>query len=270
LVGQPTVLFTNRDGIASPGGVVTGQTFVCADTGPVAVPPGTLAVIATPFPGWSAITNPGDGVLGTNEETDAELRQRRLEAPIRGALASDPRVKKVLIYENNTDFTVGILGPHSFEAVVWDGTVGGTNISDQEIADLLFLDKPAGIQTFGAITKTVIDSVGLSHTIKFSRPTLVPIWLAVQVRVGPGWDVVNGPALVKAALVAFGAARYDAGVDVVHTSLFGPVYEVPGVTDTVQVFLDLVVFPVATLNIVIAERDIAQLATARITVTVLP
>lgn len=269
-VGSPTLVFANRDQITSPGGAVAGQIFVAQDTGPIAVPATTLSVIATPFPGWSAITNPTDGVKGTNEESDAELRQRRLQGPPKSALLRDSRVKKVFIFENNTDATVGILGPHSFEAVVWDGTNTGTNISDAEIAALILQDKPAGIQTYGSLSEVVVDSVGLPHTINFSRPTVKPVWLIVQVKVGTGWDPINGPDLIKQALVDFGALRYECGVDVVHTSLFGPVYTVPGVTDSPQIFSGFAPAPIGTSNLTIAEREIAELDTSRISVVVVP
>jgi hypothetical protein len=272
-LGRPDLLFTNRDEVVSGGGAVAGIVFVCAQTGPNAVPTSTLTVISTPYPGWSAVTNPSDGAPGTNVESDAELRQRRLEGPPKGALANLDGIEKVFIFENNTDAIVGILPPHSFEAVVYDGSIGGTNVTDQAIGDALFLDKPAGIATEGSITVNVVDAVGLPHVVKFSRPTLVNIWLIVELYVDSQWDVVNGPGLVKQALVDFGNARYQVGVNVVQNSLFGPVYTVPGVDPELGVStikLGTAPAPGGTANIIIAPRELASLDTSRISVVVLP
>lgn len=268
-VGKPELLFTNATEVVSPGGAVTGVVFVCSQTGPNAVPAGTLTVLATPYPGWSAITNPDDGSPGKNVESDAELRQRRLEGNPKGALANLPGVEKVFVFENNTDNTVGTLPPHSFEAVVYDGTPGGTLVPDQDIADALFLDKPAGIATQGDITQTVTDEVGLTHTVKFSRPTVKDIYVTVELYVNSEWDITNGPGLVKAALVAFGLDHYKCGTDVIQNSLFGPCYGVPGVDVISTIKLGFTASPSGTANLTILPRELASLSSSRIVVTVL-
>lgn len=267
--GRPEVLFTNATEIVSPGGVVAGNRFVCSQTGPISVPAGTLTVISTPYAGWSAVTNPLDGTPGRDIETDAELRQRRLEGTPKGALANLDGVEKVFVFENNTDATVGSLPPHSFEAVVYDGTPDGSNVADQDIGDALFLDKPAGIQTVGDVTVTVEDVVGETHTVKFSRPTLVNVYLVVELYTNADWDAINGPTLVKEALVAFGDTRYKCGVDVIRTSLFGAVYSVPGVEEVTTIKLGTSPAPAGTANITIASRELASLDSSRVTVTVL-
>lgn len=267
--GYPDTLFVNRDEIVvSSGGVQTGKIFVCQTTGPIAVPTGTLTVIAAAYTGWSAITNPSDGVVGRDIETDAELRQRRIAGTPTGALASDERVSKVFVYENNTDATVDGRPPHSFEAIVYDGTTDGSNITDVEIAELLFLDKPAGIATVGDITETITDTVGLEHDVSFSRAGLVPIFLEVEIETNSDWDAVNGPALVRQALADYADENYSCGSDVRRTALFGPVYSVAGVENVVEVYLDTAASPSPnTTDLAIAAHEIPTFDTADITVT---
>lgn len=267
--GEPSVLYENESEIVvTTGGVQTGKVFVCQETGARPVPTGSLTVISSPYTGWSAITNPADGVLGRDVETDAELRQRMIEGTPRGALASDSRIKKVFIYENNTDAWVGALPPHSFNAVVWDGTNDGSAVSDAEIAALLYQDTQAGIETVGDISETVTDTVGLPHTINFDRPTLVPVYLEVEVETNADWDGANGPDLVKEALVAWAQERLTCGTDVRHTALFGTVYGIPGVENVPEIYLDTAASPSPNVaDLVIAAHEIAEFDTSRIIVT---
>lgn len=268
--GEPETLYHNEEEIVvTVGGAQTGKVFVCQENGPKPVPTGTLTVISTPYVGWSAITNPADGVLGRDIEKDAELRQRMTEGTPRGALASDERVKKVFIYENNTDAWVGDLPPHSFNPVVWDGTNDGSAISDAEIAELIFQDKPAGIATVGDISEIVEDTVGLEHTINFDRPELVRVYLEVEIETNADWDGTNGPDLVKEALAEYADAKFTCGTDVHRTALFGAIYGVPGVENVVQVYLDTAASPSPNVaDLTMTERQIATLDTADITVTI--
>lgn len=267
--GLPETLYVNQDEIVvSVGGAQTGKIFECQTDGPIACPSGTLTVISSPYTGWSAITNPADGVLGRDVETDSELRQRMNEGTPRGALANDERIKKVFIYENNTDAWVGDLPPHSFNPVVWDGTTDGSAVSDAEIAELIFQDKPAGIATVGALTETVTDTVGLEHEINFDRPELVDIYLEVEIETNSDWDGTNGPDLVKEAIVEWALARHTCGTDVRHTALFGAVYGVAGVENVPEIYLDTAASPSPNVaDITITERQIPMFDTSRITVT---
>lgn len=63
--------------------------------------------------------------------------------------------------------------PHSIEAVVY----GWARSSD--VAQQIFRRKAAGIQTYGSTTVAVLSSSGVTYNIKFSRPTLVPVWIKV-------------------------------------------------------------------------------------------
>lgn len=60
----------------------------------------------------------------------------------------------------------------SFEIVA----LGGTN---SNIAETIFGSKPAGIQTYGSVTQQVFDNKGNPYNISFSRPTPVPVYVAI-------------------------------------------------------------------------------------------
>jgi uncharacterized phage protein gp47/JayE len=89
---------------------------------------GTLTNLVAGVTNVGSVTNPLDAVLGTDEETDAELKNRRqtelgrsgtsTDSGIRSALQLLVEVRKATLAINDTDFTVGTLPPHSFEAFI--------------------------------------------------------------------------------------------------------------------------------------------------------
>ena len=60
--------------IGDTGSVTT--TFTAIEHGPLEVAAGAVNRIVTTIAGWDTITNPAAGVVGRDEETDAELRNR--------------------------------------------------------------------------------------------------------------------------------------------------------------------------------------------------
>jgi len=173
-------------------------------TGPVSAPAASLTKIESPVPGWTAVTNPDAADLGNDVETDEEYRLRReaeLSAQggstidgVRADLLKLPGVISVHILENTTDsMDSNALPGHSFECVIRGG-------DDEEIAETIWLDKPAGIFTAGSTDVTVQDSEGIDHIVSFTRPTAVVINATYDVTVGTPSTYV--PLSVRAALIA--------------------------------------------------------------------
>src|SRR5690606_29993812 len=105
-------------------------------------------------------------------------------------------VTQVVVLENDTDTTnVDGLPPHSFQVIV----VGG---NDTDIADVIWLKKPAGILAFGSTAVEILDSQGLPHDISFSRPTLVDIYVEVDITTFADYPS-NGDDLIKQAIVDY-------------------------------------------------------------------
>lgn len=216
------------------------------ETGPIIAPENSITEITTIISGLTSTTNTEAVVLGRDEETDEELRERitlygsangtgtipSIEAAIFNNVDG---VSSVSITENaegsyNMDlenvtgtFVTGetiegatsggsgliadisdsdqlrvvlcglefeegevITGvssgatatieksvpPHSYETVV----VGG---DDTEVAEELWLTKPAGIKTYGNTSVVVQDSNGNNRAVSFTRPT--PVNFAIRV-----------------------------------------------------------------------------------------
>ena len=245
--------------------------------GPVNAPLTTLTVIDTPVSGIARTINMEPTVLGRNIETDAELRLRRentltisgnatLEA-IRSKLLNLPGVTSVGPFENdsmNTD-------PSGRPAKSYEMVVGGGD--EDVIALTLWQSKPAGIQTWGDVIKTVVDSGGTNRTIRFSRPGTVPIYVSLDISKDSTFPA-NGAALVQSAVIAWGNA-IGVGTDViVYPRLIASLNGIPGITDVV---VRIGVAPVSTTpgspavddNIVIAPEDVAEFTQVNTNVNIL-
>lgn len=276
--GYPDRRFVNVDTVTNSGGVaanVTDITFECEEAGVVLANAGTLTVIAQAAVGWNSVTNPADATAGEVEETDVELRTRReLELASAGSTTADAIRSDILrlvtgvisctVLENDTDDTDGNgLPPHSVEAIVL-GPDGYDADDDQAVADQIWATKAGGIQAYGSTSKTVTDSQGFTHTVKFTRPTDKNVYLEFDLTVDD--DTYAGDTAFKEAVVAFGDDAYGGGDDVIRARLIAAAFDVAGVEDVAGLRLGFAVLPVGTANLAIALREIARLDTARIVV----
>lgn len=245
------------------------------ETGPIAAPTGTLTVIETPVSGWDSVTNAADAELGTNEETDSELRTRRLDLlfnPGAGVLESILAnvsevvgVSDTFAFENTTMLTdADGLPAKSFEVVVAGG-------DDTAIAQAIFDKKPIGIQAYGSTTEAIADSQGVSHDISFSRPEEVEIWIEIEVSVNAslfgGGVEAEGITQVQDAIIALEDVL-GIGDDVIALKVQCEALEVVGVVDVTDFKIDIVDPPVGTGNVSLTNREIATFDSARIAVTV--
>ena len=255
----------------------TGNAIVQAtalEFGPITMLAGTITEIDSPVTGWGTVDNISDAIEGTNEESDPDLRARRQRSVARDAQAiidgiqsaveNIDNVTQALVLENDTDAVdANGLPAHSFQVVVSGG-------ADIDVADIIWLKKPAGIQAFGDITEQIIDSQGVSHDISFSRPTAVTIYVEVTLTTFAEYPA-NGDDLIKQAIVdyangdlvdnrSFGLADY-----VIYTRIYTPINSVAGhEIDDLQISISS---PASgTANIAIAVDEIADFQIANITV----
>ncbi|CAQ83668.1 MULTISPECIES: baseplate J/gp47 family protein [Photorhabdus] len=172
-------------------------TAVCQKTGAIGALPHTINQIATPTLGWQTVTNPVAATLGRGVETDAELRIRQavsVALPSKtimdgliGAIANLHGVSRYLGYDNDTDETDENGIPAHSIAIVIDGG------DSKEIAQTILIKKTPGIPTFGTTSEIVTDNSGNKKTINFYRPTLVPIYIEIQIKpfIGYTSDIGN-------------------------------------------------------------------------------
>lgn len=242
-----------------------------SSTGPLEAVAYTLNTIETPVGGWASVTNLEDATPGQAIESDAALRIRRanevtgegngtVDAIRAGVLRRVPETTTVTVFQNTSDTTDGDgLPPHSVEVLVRGG-------DDQDILDAVFAEVAAGIQTHGTESGTVTDASGNSHTIKFSRPTEVDIYIIAEVLKVTATFPSDGSDQIKAALVATGDA-YDIGKDVYARALIPSVFGITGVLNVSAMKIGLAPTPTLETTITITSRQLAMFDTSRITVT---
>jgi|SRR5882672_1541454 len=278
VVGQPNTKFVNRDTVTSTTAGNYSAVFQASVTGPVVANAGTLTVITTPVSGWNSVTNALDASLGTNIETDTAYRVRqRNELSATGSATVDgiradvlrvPGVIECFVFENTTDAVdINGLPPHSFEVVIFDGTV--PTASDAAILQTIWNDKPSGIATYGSTSGTAVDSHGTTRTVYFSRATVLTVYMNFQnVVTDPAFFPGDGIAQIKAAAVLRGSQILTLGADVIALQFKGAALSVPGVVDVPTLLLGFSPSPSGTANLVVGIRQVARLDTTNIAVTV--
>jgi uncharacterized phage protein gp47/JayE len=239
LIGQPsstlaagaqatdgTYIYELTGNVTFPAGGVVEGNFENLTKGNIPCPANTLNKISTAQFGWDAINNESAGVNGNDVESRYDFEIRREESvavnsngtldAIRGAVFSVADVIDVYAYENPTSSSesVGVTGysvlPHS----VYIAVVGGI---DADIAKAIWTKKSGGCNTNGNTTVTVSDTgSGLipapTYTIKFNRPTPLPIYFLVKIGNSPllPTDYV---AKIKASMIsAFNGDDGNGGV----------------------------------------------------------
>ncbi len=175
---------TQSDSVIDGTGTGVAVAFF-KETGAVDIPALAVDTIDTPLPGILTVSNPTNGTVGQDKETDSELRIRREQSLFTNSIALvdsvDSGVREVAgvldcrIFENDTDAVdVNGIPAHSVMVVVDGG-------ADQEIADAIMENKSLGCGLDGTTAMTWFDQNGFSHPVQFQRPTAVPIFIQVTV-----------------------------------------------------------------------------------------
>jgi uncharacterized phage protein gp47/JayE len=253
--------------------------FRAQEFGEIPAATGTLTIIETPIGGWATINNAADGVLGRDEETDAELRSRRAESTalpasniidaLYAALFALDGVNDVVIYVNNTNVTdVNNVPPHRFAPIV----DGGDNT---EIAQAIYINHTAGDKSFGDVTEIITNSRGLPVDVSFSRPIDVNIWVIVNLTTNADFPQ-NGDELMKQVIVDYANGEFEAdecdrgfkiAEDVIFSRLFTPINSICG-HQVDSLFIGTAPSPTGTVNIPIAFNEASRFDVSRITVNI--
>jgi len=243
-------------------------------TGPWPAYAWSLTTVETAVAGLNTVTNPLDAVLGANVESDALARVRReVELQSSGLAAADAiraHVLKVLeeaavqdravaVFLNDEDTTDGDgHPPHSVEVVARGG-------DDELVRDAVFGAVAGGIQPVGTNSGTVTDSEGGTHTVAFSRPTEVPVYLDIVIATDSTFPA-DGINLLKATLADWGDANLNMGDDVIQSRLYAPAFTISGITDVTTLAVGLSAWPMLEDNLAMGLRDLAVFDTSRIRV----
>lgn len=190
--------------VIPPAGEIT-VTATAEVAGAVRAGANTITRIVTPALGWQAVTNPAAATPGVPVERDAELRRRQqasVARPSRSVLAGMvgdiqgiAGVTRLAAYENDTP-TASPTGipPHSLAFVVEGGDAAA-------IATVIGTRKTPGAGTHGTTAVSVSTAFGTTQTIRFFRPTLRRVRVAVDLLALAGYTSALGER-VRASLAA--------------------------------------------------------------------
>lgn len=225
--------------VIGSGGSVT-ISFACLATGPIACPANSLTTIYRAIPGWDAINNPTDGVLGRLVESAAEFEARRAASVALNAVGTLPAIRAnvlnvtnvldAYVTENPTGSAVTIGGVSVAARSLYVSVVGGAS---PDIAKAIWRKKAPGCGYTGTTTVTVTDdNSGYSipyptYTVKFTIATPTPILFDVQIANSPGVPS-NAAELVQNAIIAAfsgadGGPRAKIGATLFASRFYGPI-----------------------------------------------
>ena len=247
-----------------------------------AVPGDALAInsISSGVTGWYAVSNPSDLTLGGNEETDTELRTRVITDystvgsstvdSIGSAVKAVTGVVALTVRENTGVTTDGDgVPPKSYEVIVHEG-------QDQDIAEVLWQTKPAGIYLHGDTQVTVQDFNGYDQVVRFTRPEERYIFIDVRYTPYTEEDLPSGAEdNAKLAMLQYADDNLSIDDDIIAKRFLGSIYSAStGFGDiTIQVASSnnpLVVpnYPADYVDVeAISNSQISSFATDRMTFT---
>lgn len=219
-------------------------TFVCTETGPIPCRAGELNSIDTSWLGWNSVSNPSDGVMGRDFESDDSLRSRIENSRFSGigflgamknAIEGVVGVRGAMVVENYTNeektvHGIDAMSPHSIFVCV-----DCTEDAYEGVAKAIFDTKPCGTGYHGLggateVTYPIVDAFGNSYNVLFHTPgsCVVRVRLVVRNRSYSGVDLAGD---VRNAIISWASARdYGIGETVYSAEIIGAVEAaVPGV-----------------------------------------
>lgn len=252
------------------GGSISDVAVESEDYGAINALATDTFTIETQVSGWTAISLDEDATLGNLLEKDSEARVRRdvlLRALGSGSLpALAARLTEVdgvtsaSVAENDTDATVGGLVAHSLKAIVQGGT-------GPDIAQAIFDNKPIGIATNGTQSEVIVDQFGNNHTIKYDRPTSIPIFVDVDGTKDATLYPSDGDTQISNLVVA-AISALEIGDDVYYLKILSDIIEtIPGLL-TLTVELGLSEGTETVTNITIDFDEIATISAADIDILI--
>lgn len=185
-----TYAFLNNVTIGA-GGSASG-TVANIVNGPIPCAAGTLTVIFQSVSGWDSITNPNDGVLGTNEETQRAFEERRFESveknsrgalpAIRGSVWAIPQILDVKAFSNGEETPVTISGVEILANSLYVCAYALTWNADlrNKVANAIFDKKSPGSNCTGE-TEISVNDDGHLYTIRFQEAAPIQIFFDIQI-----------------------------------------------------------------------------------------
>jgi uncharacterized phage protein gp47/JayE len=202
---KTTVQVTND---SSKKAEISGD-FIAEQPGPKLAIADSFGEIMTPVVGWSASKIIYTYQIGRYDETDDELRVRRIvELHATGSSTLDA-MRSRLLQLDGVEATYIKESEYSFEVIIKGG-------KDLEIGQTIWVCKPLGIRTQGNIEQEVEDTFKQMRIVRFSRPKLIDLTLQLHLKVSNHLD----EAAFKASLIDFAEKYFKLGAEVYPARFF--------------------------------------------------
>ena len=181
-----SLMYIQRENLLTTGTVTSIINFSTDDFGDILLPSTSINKIVNAPSGLLEVANHCTYVAGNDEETDSELRKSYIDKifnrssmmvdSIESAILNNVKgVKSCYVYENNTDDTdENGIPPHSIEVVVSGGDAN-------DIAREIYINKAAGIGTYGNTSVDVTAHDGGTATVYYTVPSEKYVWFYVKV-----------------------------------------------------------------------------------------
>lgn len=191
---------------ASGNGTVDFQSVA---SGPIPAPIGSLNRVVTDVLGWETVNNTQAAVLGVAAISDPELRTLRentlalqgssLAEAVTSAVNALSAVRSMKFRENVESTPQVIDGITLAAKSVWACVDGG---ADDDVANALLTAKSGGCGWNGSDVVPIVDpSSGQTYSVKFDRPTIIPMLARITLRVPA--SVVNPQQSVAQTIVDY-------------------------------------------------------------------
>lgn len=223
------------------GSVTIGQngtataTFNSIVTGAISCPAGTLTQIYQILPGWDTITNPTDGITGTETESRSDFEARRQESvasvgtgttgAILSAVKALADVIDAYVADNKEATAVTIAGVSVPAYGVLISVAGG---SDADVAQAIWTKLAAGTPLGGNTTVTVEDTINgyaapyPTTEITFQRAAATPVHLQVTITDSDDIPETALASIQTAALAAFnGTGEAETNLERINATIYG-------------------------------------------------
>ncbi len=236
-------------------------------------------VIATPVPGITDVYLSGTSAFsaGLDEETDNQLRDRREQTLARAGASTVEAIRADMLGVTGVDSCTVFENPsgqtdpngvpaNAIEVLIFNSSAPTPDPLD--IVNQIWLSKPAGTETHGALNAVATDSQGEAHTINYSEPTTVTGYVAVTLtQTSDG--AYPGDTDVKQAIEDWGNKTLEVGQGLYSSDIVNVVADITGVesVDVTATYVDDDATPAPNTSLVAAVRELIVLAVARVTVT---
>lgn len=200
--------------------------LVAQEKGPIRAHMMTEGQIMKPVSGWVKTTFIETHKMGRFDETDNELRLKRIQGlKSNGSSTPDALGSRLQKIKGVEAFHIKE-ADHSFNVIIKGG-------DDNEIAQAIWQSKPIGVQTDGKITVELKDFLGQLCPVKFSRPETISIYLKANLKIVKLKDeeVSTFKGALKNSLADFAANHFKMGSEIYAARFYAPILSNPLVLD---------------------------------------